>query len=297
MLCNALSTAQEGKGGGPLPERASFPVSVAGKWGYVDREGNAVIEPTRKGEAKDFQGDVAWVKTKALKPAVEMQGATAYVQPDLWGLIDTAGRFVCPPRFSKVRDFREGLALIEVGGRHKSVTSAFSRSSTYSAGKWGFVSRKGTVAIEPTFLDARDFSESLAPVVVGGEWVSPLGVVGGKWGYIDTDGKFAIPASFDNARSFSEGLALVNVGGEPRRDYLSLDYVLSKFVGGKWGYVDRDGEFAIDASYTQAESFSEGLAAVRVGGEWKRELKYKGAHAFDPDTYNWELNGGKWHRC
>jgi len=35
--------------------------------------------------------------------------------------------------------------------------------------------------------------------------------------------------------------------------------------GGKWGYVNREGEVAIEAKYDQAEAFREGLAVVEMG--------------------------------
>jgi len=47
--------------------------------------------------------------------------------------------------------------------------------------------------------------------------------------------------------------------------------------GGKWGYVTRDGEWAIEPRWFDAERFSEGRAAVNKDGRWgiiDREGKY-----------------------
>jgi hypothetical protein len=38
--------------------------------------------------------------------------------------------------------------------------------------------------------------------------------------------------------------------------------------GGKWGFVDAEGEFVIPPRYDDARSFAFGLAAVRLGGRW-----------------------------
>jgi hypothetical protein len=38
--------------------------------------------------------------------------------------------------------------------------------------------------------------------------------------------------------------------------------------GGKYGYIDRMGKFAIALQFDEAASFSEGLAAVKVGNKW-----------------------------
>ncbi|MCX5887855.1 MAG: WG repeat-containing protein [Deltaproteobacteria bacterium] len=51
------------------------------------------------------------------------------------------------------------------------------------------------------FDSAREFSEGLAPLIVGG-----------KFGFADQTGKLIIPASFSEARNFAEGLAPVGVG-------------------------------------------------------------------------------------
>jgi len=56
-----------------------------------------------------------------------------------------------------------------------------------------------SIAIPPQYDDARDFSEGLAAVRVGG-----------KWGYIDRSGKMVIPPRFLRAEPFRGGLAVVD---------------------------------------------------------------------------------------
>ena len=78
-----------------------------------------------------------------------------------------------------------------------------------------------------------------------------------KVGFIDKNGKTIIEPKFEAARPFCEGLAAVRV-----KD--------------KWGYIDHSGSFVIQPKFDAVGvldypgddpmDFSEGLAAVRIGG-------------------------------
>lgn len=107
-------------------------------------------------------------------------------------------------------------------------------------GKYGYVNRAGSVAIEARFDDAMPFSEGLAAVRLGD-------AEEGKWGYIDTSGRFVIEPRFAGASFFSEGLAAVTV---------------DDFFDGKQGYIDRRGEIVIEPRFTMAWPFVDGVAVV-----------------------------------
>ena len=60
-------------------------------------------------------------------------------------------------------------------------------------------------------------------------------------------------------------------------------------VGDYYGYLDRQGDWAIDVQFRQAKSFAEGLAAVQGGskygfvnrkGEWVIEPQFDLAESF-----------------
>lgn len=75
-----------------------------------------------------------------------------------------------------------------------------------------------------------------------------------KNGFISTTGAILnrhidLPSYFDEALTFSEGLAAV-------------------CNGGFWGYLNTDGSYAIERSFTKAGSFSNGIAAVVKDGYW-----------------------------
>ncbi len=138
------------------------------------------------------------------------------------------------------------------------------------------MNRNGSFLIRDSrFVLGDAFSEGLAPVAIseGGSTV--------RWGYIDIMGRIVIGAQFREARVFSEGLALVRddagLYGHIRRDgtwaiplsffeeahSFSENFALVK-VNGSYGYVDHEGNLAIQPKYVRAASFSEGLAVTGI---------------------------------
>lgn len=134
--------------------------------------------------------------------------------------------------------------------------------------------RMGEIVIPPRYLDAGEFHEGRARVVLEGPCVpsgagmcgepavlprtaiprsvSPLDVQSGRWRpsapkcrytFIDTLGKIAGSTQFDYAEHFSEGMAAVRFGQA-------------------WGYVDKNLSLVIPPRFGSASAFSEGLAAV-----------------------------------
>ena len=73
-----------------------------------------------------------------------------------------------------------------------------------------------------------------------------------KKGYhlINTKEKRIGELTFDDAKAF------------PEEGYAAV------CRGGKWGFVDAEGELVIDYTYEDAESFGSGLAAVYTDGKW-----------------------------
>jgi len=110
--------------------------------------------------------------------------------------------------------------------------------------KMGFMDKDGQWFIQPTFTEARDFSEDLAAVAVEQ-----------KWGFVNREGKWAIRPSFASARSFSEGLAAVAV---------TRGYDATKW----WGFIDKQGQWVVQPSFGNVTAFSEGLAGAEVDRKW-----------------------------
>ncbi len=153
------------------------------RWGYQDRTGAVVIEPTYI-IARDFS----------------LKGIAAVATDKEWLYIDTRGNAVIRPHVvdNGPDPFSDGLARFTEGG------------------KFGFFDEGGKVAIPARYDYARPFSEGLAAVCAGcreekdGEHIA---MVGGTWGYIDKTGAVVIPPRYTDAREFENGHARVKRDG------------------------------------------------------------------------------------
>ena len=147
--------------------------------------------------------------------------------------------------------------------------------------------------IEPQFKYARKFTDNLAAVCVGNDDC--------KWGFINKDGKFSINPKFTAIGNFENGYAYVEFKKEGvltqailnKKNELALinsnssfdirlyedgftDYDISfglvpfaRLIDGKkqMGFADTKGAVKIEPIYTEVARFSEGMAAVKIGGE------------------------------
>jgi WG containing repeat len=234
-----------GQGHGKQPDNL-FPVSVSGKWGYINSAGKIVITP---------QFDNADVFSEGL--------ASVNIGED-WFYIDPQGQQTIKGTFSGSKwavgggEFSEGLAAAPFGycayGYINRAAQTIITGQFYSAGRFseglahvrprdgrskdGYINNQGKFTVNPQFDKAEDFSEGLAAVALSK-----------KWGYIDPSGHYAIASQFEYAYSFSEGLAAV-------------------LHNNKWGYIDKTGRFVIEARFEGAADFGDGLAPVMIGGKW-----------------------------
>jgi hypothetical protein len=187
---------------------------------------------------------------------------------DKRGFIDRTGKIVIEPIYDEANNFADGLAPVMFG--------------SYSNGKWGYINESGKIVIDTQYSYASEFSEGLAMVGLNG-----------NYGFIDTNGKVIIPikyktgspgyngfhqgrafvgqgffsyicidktgreisSSFSSHRIFSEGLAAVCV----------WDTTVHKSL---YGYIDTNANFMINPQFSDADNFSESLAAVKMNDKW-----------------------------
>src|SRR6185503_12096858 len=95
------------------------------------------------------------------------------------------------------------------------------------AGLFGFVGRDGTNVLPPQFATATLFSDGRAFASMPGTTRLSL---------IDKLGNTLTPARFDTASEFAEALAAASENG-------------------RWGYIDRDGEWKIEPRFSFADRF------------------------------------------
>jgi hypothetical protein len=170
-----------------------------------------------------------------------------------WGTIDRDAKFVIDPILDQVWPSFHERAGFQIGGR------------------WGFVTPRGDVAIEPTYLDVKNFTRHTALTIVRAEK---------GWGAMRTDGALVVPTEMSGIaigpdgwiRILKDGLVgFCDGNGKPVIDckFRGVDHFHEDRavvnVEGKLGYIDRRGEIVIATEYDSATDFSCGLALVKRG--------------------------------
>ncbi len=238
---------------GKVSDNGYIAVMEGGKWGYMTKDANYVINP-KFSSASIFSEGVA---------AVSVNGAFGYIGED--------GEYTIAPQYDMALEFSaDGLAPIKADG------------------KWGYVNKEGTAVIEPKFEMAHLFKDGRAKVKI----LSDYGVIdtegnfliepqfdeisafdpdlsarvklGTRYGYINAEGAYIIPPRFSDMGVFgSEALTFAQRGD------------------GKYGFINKEGKFVIEPQFDKALSFSGGLAPVLKDGLWGY-VKEDGSFAIDP---------------
>lgn len=308
-----------GEGNGPLPCGRPvkvegphlYPLTRAGKWGYVDRDGTWQTPP-QWDRARDFH-----------------EGRALVGSASGWGIIDQAGNEIVAPQYrgasfvtigdrnwydppfspysegcTVMTPFtdetqpsffvdREGLAHWRAGKRPEALQGRdIQRFGMFSEGlawfregfgedaRFGWVDARGTIVIDPKFTQAGRFSEGLAFAAVGD----------GQGAFISTEGDLVLPRKWtlDSGGPFSEGLARASPDGS------DLAYwTQSEVAFGRIDFGAADGERPAQAEISrEAGNFQDGLAPVITGFQAGGDLVYvrpDGTAAFVPD----EIEGVK----
>jgi hypothetical protein len=237
------------------PPSPLFPIVENGKWGFMDAAGRVVIAP-RLPDYSSFQDGLA---------RSQEDGKTI--------VIDPTGKVVLRPAFDIVRDFSEGLAAVNIGEHRYPVIGVIEKT-----GRWGFIDKTGKLALPMKFTQADSFSEGLAAVHIGE-----------RGGFIDHKGKIMFEAPFDVSWGFHEGFVLVKsklkmiyldrtgrrLATPPLDDNSSggsfSEGLAAVEINGLWGYIDKTGKLVIPATFRQASSFHEGLAAAQPAQNGPRQ--------------------------
>jgi hypothetical protein len=211
------------------------------KWGYIDHSGKFAISPRfdtyPNGYVSSFSDGLAVIEVGKK-----------------YGYIDHTGEFVIQPRFLHATDFHEGMSRVVVEGPCVKIdtgpcpdfqTVGENAQGNESGCKFTFIDKSGSIVSSQRYDYAKEFSEGLAPVLIGR-----------NWGYIDKKGRIVIQTEFDDAEPFSDGLARVKLGE-------------------RYGYIDHTGILVIPARYMYAEDFSDELAVVC--NDWnEKDFRYEG---------------------
>ncbi|MFN3402735.1 MAG: WG repeat-containing protein [Cytophagaceae bacterium] len=239
MLFGAIGDFSEGKARiniGGSNENNQFRSVKGGLWGYIDRDGNFIIEP-KYVSAGDFRKDRAIVSTT--------RG---------YGLINTKDEFIIKDRFSNIiyiSGTRDSLLYTITNSAKSGIMNKDARiiidpvfedignfseglAKAKNKGRWGFIDSSGEPVVDFAYFDAKDFHEGLAAVKKGN-----------KYGYVNKSGQLVILPEFDFAGDFHNGLAPVKVKG-------------------KFGYIDANGNLKIPFKYNKAGEFHGNYALAKT---------------------------------
>ncbi|MBS1573149.1 MAG: WG repeat-containing protein [Bacteroidetes bacterium] len=282
-----------------------IPVEINGKWGYIDKIGNYVINPQFT-IAQLFKEDLAIVAN----------------EDSLLGYIDKKGNYVIKPSFIYATNFNDGLAFttrsnghitcIDKKGKVKFTLTDVESASEFSenfavvsvAGKYGYIDNTGKYIIKPQFDYAANFNEGLAKVGKynkGSDSGSDFSDL--IYGFIDKKGNLKINYQFKDADNFSEGLAtvsildneygIINSDGKyvvyPKYGYIQqfkeglATFNLSQDggVSSNKGFIDKEGKIAINPQYDDTSNFNNSLAPIRVGNKYGY-IDKKGKYVINP---------------
>lgn len=127
-----------------------------GKWGFVDRSGNIIIDFQYDQERRKEFDEVLNLNTDSLDaiPLTQYRNVghfregLAMIQKDsLWGFINLKNEVVIEPIFKGIKEFSEGLAGATIDGK-----------------KWGFIDSSGKFIIEPRYYLVDNFKNGLVGV-------------------------------------------------------------------------------------------------------------------------------------
>lgn len=224
-------------------DEASGFISSDGKWytvlkdgfdkAYSFHEGFAVVFRDGKAEYIDRRGTR---RLGTFEDATGFSNGVAAVKTDgAWGIIDTSGAYLTSDRFEDIKIDPYGLCsdaevifvkrngaweLIDLKGNPCSKLTFDDACPFFDGtmaaicidGKWGFLKKDGTLALEPAFDGAASFGKGMAAVLEDG-----------KWGYIDTSFQMVIEPQFSEAGPFAScGVAPVKLDGNWRLIKLSV---------------------------------------------------------------------------
>ncbi|PXX31205.1 WG repeat-containing protein [Arenibacter sp. ARW7G5Y1] len=272
LVCIGLSAFLIFKflGGSHVPKFSAM-VQLEGKTGYIDSQGNSILEPTYKG-GLNFKEGVAPVNTE-----------------NGWNYIDIDGNLTIKGDFDLATPFSDGFALVKNNEGwffiNKDGENAFNQF--YKGAKlfgdglapirtsegWSFIDKDGNIAFSGIYDDVNSFSNGLAGVKKQG-----------KWGFIDITGEQVINFNYLGVENYSEGLFGVLIGENKWQfmdkfenvafdDFFDQVEIFSEGwaavkKGNKWGFIDKNGKLKIDFKYENTGNFINGIAPVKLNSKW-----------------------------
>jgi len=242
-----------------------YPICVRGNFGYIDSLGNIVVPPIFA-HCTPFSNGYGLATERTRFIFFDENGSTAFESNLEW--IDPVSEGLFTFSSHKLGTGKQGVmnlrGEIVIPERYDTV---YSFNHGYAVvrvdGKAGVINRDGEWVLQPGDFDYMFGPDENCLFAVRSN---------NLWGYVSIHGNVVVPIEFD--RTFPGTEALLRV--------ISRDLV---------GFLNPSGEWAIPATFSSAESFANGYAAVQdisgiFGfinhyGKWIANARYVGVKDFD----------------
>lgn len=170
------------------------------------------------------------------------EGLIAVMVDKKMGFANISGKLIIDAKFDWVDDFSQGLAIVKFNG------------------KFGVIDKKGNFVIQAKFEAIKNFKENVAAVCLND-----------KWGFIDKKGKIIIKAKYDFIDDKDDEMVMFG-SKHGLCLLLSKENILGCFHEGlalarinkKYGFIDKNENWVIEAKYDEVEDFYKGLAIAKL---------------------------------
>ena len=156
------------------------------------------------------------------------------------GILNENGDYIIPNQFLSVGEYENGLSLIV-----ESVDGTYSKDSLR---EYGYMDLEGNIVLSSCSYISKQ-SEGLSVVCRKGVW-GFFNILERKTTKVEGSSYVGLP---------HDDLAKANYGGT---------YTQKDVIGGKWGFVDKNGNIVINPTFDYVYNFSEGIAAVKIGDKY-----------------------------
>jgi hypothetical protein len=206
----------------PFSEGLAFVMKRDRSSGYINKNGEFVLN-FQEYNGEPFSESFASVSNNSLRSGFinrngEMkidflyesvgkfsEGLANVFKGQLYGYVDTSGKFKIQPNFDFANPFKEGRAFVGFLYPEEFVT------------RWAIIDTAGRFITNYIFPQIWDFSEGMAAVRDNN-----------AWGFIDKSGEFVIPPQYLYTASFVDGLGWASKKEEKIK-----------------GFIDKSGEYKV----------------------------------------------------
>ncbi len=243
-----------------------------GKYGFISKTGQLITE-IKYDKATPFNGGIA---------QIEKDGKAAY--------INTNGDVIMGWYDSKIyfhKDPPRGLIAVKIGRKYgyqtingkRVIPATFDYAENFSEGVALVKNKPQEMLIDksgkPKPLTAYPADNTIRLDMGYGHTNDPIKITVWECAYIDYNGEIVLKTEFTDAYSFMNGKAMVVDGDkynyiDPKGKLVGTwkefpDDYHADFKKGKFGYINKNGELAIEYKFDYAEDFENGIAKIRIG--------------------------------